>query len=87
MSTFGDEQEGVDEFDRAYFERFGRYPAESPLAAVSPSVARRRQAVQRLIEQGATEGERAAARAAFERLSDDAGFADTSPHREDQGFA
>lgn len=87
MSAFEDEQTGVDEFDRAYFERFGRYPAESPLAAVSPSVARRRQAVQRLIEQGATEGERAAARAAFERLSDDQGFADTGTFGEDQGFA
>ena len=69
MSAYEDAyQEGVDAFDRMYFERFGRYPAESPLAGVDPSLLRRRQAVQRLAEQGATEGERAAARAALGRL-------------------
>jgi len=69
VSSYDDAyQAGVDAFDRAYFERFGRYPAESPLADVDPSLLRRRQAVQRLAEQGATEGERAAARAALGRL-------------------
>lgn len=61
-------QAGVDEFDRLYFERFGRYPEESPLAAIDPGLIRRRQAVKRLAEFGATEGERAAARAALHRL-------------------
>lgn len=61
-------QAGVDEFDRLYFERFGRYPSDSPFATEPPSLSRRRQAVTRLAEQGATEGERAAARAALNRL-------------------
>jgi hypothetical protein len=64
---------GVDAFDQAYFERFGRYPDESA-AAADPNP-RRRQAIQALIEHGATEGERAAARAALGRL-------DTPSHAE-----
>jgi hypothetical protein len=63
MSDF---EAGVDAFDRAYYAKYGRYPAES--AAAQDTNPRRRAAIQALIEQGATEGERAAARAALGRL-------------------
>lgn len=71
-----DYQEGVDAFDAAYFARFGRYPDESPLYGTTPPAAsQRRQAILNLIEQGATEGERAAAEAALSRF--DASHAET----------
>ncbi len=60
---------GVDAFDRAYYQRFGVFPAESGLTVESIDLARRRASVQALIEHGATEGERAAARAALGRLT------------------
>lgn len=59
---------GVDAFDRAYYRRFGRFPAESGLTIESLRDDRRRAAIRRLVEQGATPGERAAARAALQRL-------------------
>lgn len=61
---------GVDAFDRAYYERFGRFPAESPLSIASVRDARRRAAIEALIERGATPGERAAAEAALRRMGD-----------------
>ena len=82
---------GAYEFDVLYYEAEGRYPSESPLFGTTPqsaSMSRRMEAVQRLVEPGATAGERAAAEAAMARMrGDDAGFADTGPHVEDQGFA
>lgn len=62
-----EQQAGVDEFDRAYFRMFGRYPEESELRPPD----RRREAIQALVEQGATEGEREAARLALERIEAD----------------
>lgn len=59
---------GADAFDRAYYRRFGRFPAESPLTVEALNLERRRAAVQSLVDAGATEGERAAARAALARL-------------------
>lgn len=59
---------GVDAFDREYYRRFGRFPAESTLSVASVRRERLRAAVERLVERGATPGERAAARAALERL-------------------
>lgn len=59
---------GVDAFDREYYRRFGRFPAESQLSIASIRDARRRAAIEQLAERGATEGERAAARAALQRL-------------------
>ena len=69
-----DYQEGVDAFDRAYFERYGRYPEESPLYGTQGprSDTARRQAILNLIEGGATEGERDAAREALRRIDQDA---------------
>lgn len=61
-------QAGVDAFDRSYFETYGRYPEESPLFGTTPTSTRRRDAIQALIDRGATEGERAAAQAAMLRL-------------------
>lgn len=58
----------VDAFDREFAATFGRYPTESPLFGTRPENTARRQAIQNLVEQGATEGERAAARAALLRL-------------------
>lgn len=63
-----DFQQGVDDFDAEYFRMFGRYPEESPLYGTSPRNDRRRAAIVALVERGATEGERAAARTALERL-------------------
>lgn len=64
-----DYQQGVDDFDAEYFRMFGRYPEESPLYGATPRAADpRRQAILNLIEHGATEGEREAARAALERI-------------------
>lgn len=64
-----DFQKGVDDFDAEYFRSFGRYPDESPLYGTTPhSADPRRQAILNLIERGATEGEREAARAALERI-------------------
>lgn len=59
---------GVDAFDRAYYRRFGRFPEESPLSEASVRNERRLAAIEALAERGATPGERAAARAALERL-------------------
>jgi hypothetical protein len=59
---------GADAFDRDYFRRFGRFPEESQLTAVSVREAERRARIQALAEQGSTEGERAAARAALHRF-------------------
>ena len=59
---------GVDAFDRDYYRRFGRFPAESGLTIESLRDERRRAAIERLVEQGSTPGERAAARAALQRL-------------------
>ena len=64
MSAYDAYQQGVDDFDDEYFRLFGRYPEESTRRPPDP----RRAAIQALIEHGATEGERAAARAALERL-------------------
>lgn len=62
-----DAQEGVDAYDAAFYKRFGRYPDESPLSAPTAST-RRREAIQALIDRGATEGEREAAKSALHRL-------------------
>lgn len=59
---------GADAFDRAYYRRFGRFPLESELSVEAIALERRRAAIQALAEQGATEGERTAARAALARL-------------------
>jgi hypothetical protein len=59
---------GVDAFDRDYYRRYGRFPAESELSVESVHDAERRARISALAEQGATEGERAAARAALSRL-------------------
>jgi hypothetical protein len=59
---------GADAFDREYYRRFGRFPAESELSVASVRDARRRAAIQQLVEHGATPGERAAAQAALQRL-------------------
>jgi hypothetical protein len=59
---------GVDAFDRDYYRRFGRFPAESKLTVESLRDARRRAAIQQLVEHGSTPGERAAAQAALQRL-------------------
>lgn len=70
MSSF---EQGVDDFDRNFYARFGRYPEESPLYGTTPQQADpRREAILNLIERGATEGERDAARAAFLRIDQDA---------------
>ena len=69
---------GADAFDRAYYRRFGRFPAESTLSVEAIALERRRAAVQALVEQGATEGERAAARAALSRL-DAAALGESDP--------
>ena len=69
--TAAEQQAGVDEFDRAYFRMFGRYPEESPLAHMPPPDPRRK-AILNLIERGATEGEREAAREALARIDRDA---------------
>ena len=82
---------GVDAFDRAYFRRFGRFPEESGLTLESLRDERRRQAVANLAAHGATEGERAAARAALRRLGGDdpigefpaAAFEQDDPFEED----
>lgn len=61
-------------FDRDYYASLGRYPEESPLFGTTPHAPLgddpRRQAIQNLVERGSTEGERAAARAALERLDE-----------------
>ncbi len=74
----------VDEFDQGFYEEFGRWPAESPRAGTSPASSRRRSAIQALIDRGATEGERDAARAAMERLDaqDEADYEDALAHGE-----
>ena len=59
---------GADAFDREYYKRYGRYPAESELTPEVVATERRRTRIQALIEHGATAGERAAARAALGRL-------------------
>jgi hypothetical protein len=59
---------GADEFDRAYYRRFGRFPAESQLTAQSEREAERRAKIAALATQGATAGERSAARAALDRF-------------------
>ena len=89
MSSYEEDvQAGVDAFDRAYFERFGRYPEESPLYG-TPGPMRddpRRAAIQSLIERGATEGEREAAREALRRIDqeaqDEADYEDALAHGE-----
>lgn len=72
-----DAREGVAAYDEAFFKRFGRYPDDSThrpedtpgsTAAAPRSASPRRQAILNLIERGATEGEREAARAALERI-------------------
>ena len=59
---------GADAFDREYYERYGRFPVESELSAESVHDAARRARISTLAEQGSTEGERAAARAALGRF-------------------
>lgn len=71
----------LDQFDRDFYAEFGRWPAASPLVGTTPVSARRRAAVQALIDRGATEGEREAARAALARL-DAADTADTADEDE-----
>lgn len=66
--TEAEQAAGADAFDRAYYERFGRFPAESELTAESVQDEERRARVVTLAEQGSTEGERSAARAALGRL-------------------
>ena len=66
---------GADAFDRDYYRRFGRFPAESQLTAESVHDAERRARIEALVTQGATEGERAAARAALARV-DETGHAE-----------
>lgn len=61
---------GADAFDRAYYRRFGRFPAESELTPASIRSARKLAAIQALIEHGATSGERAAAQAAMQRVTE-----------------
>lgn len=64
---------GAYSFDKLYFEEEGRYPSESPLYGSTPrGDDPRRQAILNLVERGATEGERDAARAALERIDQDA---------------
>lgn len=81
-----DYEAGVDAFDRAYYERFGRYPEESPLyGSQGPrGDTARRQAILNIIELGATEGEREAAREALRRidqdLQDEADYEDALVH-------
>lgn len=65
--------EGAYSFDREYFQGLGRYPSESPLFGTTHVNDKRRAAIQNLIDQGATEGERSAAQAAMERLDAAAG--------------
>jgi hypothetical protein len=74
----------VDLFDTEFYEEFGRFPAGSPRAGTSPASSRRRTAIQALIDRGATEGERDAARAAMERLDaqDEADYEDALAHGE-----
>jgi hypothetical protein len=59
---------GADAFDRDYYRRYGRFPAESELSVESVHDAERRARISVLAEQGATEGERAAARQALSRF-------------------
>ncbi len=74
----------VDLFDTQFYEEFGRFPEGSPRAGTTPATQRRRSAIQSLIDRGATEGEREAARAAMERLDeqDEADFMDARAHGE-----
>jgi hypothetical protein len=66
---------GADAFDRDYYRRYGRFPAESELSAESVHDAERRARIEALVTQGSTEGERSAARAALARF-------DAPSHRE-----
>ena len=61
-----EKQAGVDEFDRLYQQRLQRERQQQQ--AQAPAHPGRRAAIQALIEQGATEGERDAARRALERI-------------------
>ncbi len=61
---------GADAFDRDYYRRYGRFPAESALTVGAVHDAETRARIQALVEHGATEGERAAARAALERIDE-----------------
>lgn len=69
---------GAASFDREYYNSYGRYPEESPLygttpppqatRSASPGSDERRARIEALVTGGATEGERAAARAALLRI-------------------
>lgn len=76
----------LEDFDREFHAEFGRWPTESPLAGTSPVSDRRRAAIQALIDRGATEGERDAARAAMARLDapDDDELARLERDRQDE---
>jgi hypothetical protein len=75
---------GVDAFDRAYYRRFGRFPEESGLTIEALRDDRRRAAIRRLVEQGATAGERAAARAALRRIEGHDAIGEFPAHYFDQ---
>ena len=62
-----EKQAGIDEFDRLYAQRLQR-ERQQQQAQQPPAHPSRRAAIQALIEQGATEGERDAARRALERI-------------------
>jgi hypothetical protein len=77
VSTFASEEE----FEQWFVDRYGHhtrdwhddrglpYPGDEPHQPVTePTSSRRREAIQALIDRGATEGERAAAQAAMYRL-------------------
>lgn len=79
---------GAYAFDKLYYAEEGRYPEESPLFGTAPRGARPgdhlRESIRALIEGGATEGERDAARLAFERRygedPDEADYLDALAH-------
>lgn len=76
----------VDAYDLDYFSTFGRYPEESRFnyAPPAPDDSRRRAAIQSLIDRGATEGERDAARAAMARLDQADELARLEADRQDE---
>ncbi len=52
----------VEQFDREFYEEFGRWPEGSPLTGTHPVSSQRRAKIQALADQSPFEGERAAAR-------------------------
>lgn len=75
-----------EQFDQEFYAEFGQYPQESPLHGSRPVDTARRAKIEALATGGATEGERAAALAALERLDadaqDEADFEDALAHGE-----